>query len=250
MGKTHSILITFNPNEVPNSIKYMGAIHRCTPYRGSPDACTNCRQPGRRHDVCPSPKTNLCPRCGTQHPPQEPPCTPKCILCEGSHLTGTGSCKGRNLHQPRKQTKQQQTQQQEPVAHVDDFPQLSPGPTQPSQQKQAWTGPPNQDWGPPRSAKQASSLTATSTRQEALAKSREEAAAAKAEAQAARAEAAALREHIAKLEAQISALATSHAIQPTPAPTASPPPPPPTHPPLLSSLSYPATSTLLPLLIR
>ncbi|KAL1438360.1 hypothetical protein MTO96_048149 [Rhipicephalus appendiculatus] len=142
MGKTHSILITFDADEVPNSIKYMGAIHRCTPYRGSPDACTNCRQPGHRHDVCPSPKTNLCPRCGTQHLPQEPPCTPKCILCEGSHLTGTGSCKGRNLHQSRKQIKQQ-AQQQEPIAHVDDFPQLSPGPTQPSQQKQAWTKPPN-----------------------------------------------------------------------------------------------------------
>ncbi|KAL3210921.1 hypothetical protein MRX96_036753 [Rhipicephalus microplus] len=61
MGKTHSILITFDANEVPHSIKYMGAIHRCTPYRGSPDACTNCRLPGHRHDVCPSPKTNLCP---------------------------------------------------------------------------------------------------------------------------------------------------------------------------------------------
>ncbi|KAL3255189.1 hypothetical protein MRX96_046680 [Rhipicephalus microplus] len=51
MGKTHSILITFDANEVPHSIKYMGAIHRCTPYRGSPDACTNCRLPGHRHDV-------------------------------------------------------------------------------------------------------------------------------------------------------------------------------------------------------
>ncbi|KAL1481385.1 hypothetical protein MTO96_034501, partial [Rhipicephalus appendiculatus] len=222
----------------------MGAILRCTPYRGSPDACTNCRQPGHRHDVCPCPKTNLWPRCGTQHLPQEPPCTPKCILCEGSHLTGTGSCKGRNLHQPRKQIKQQ-AQQQEPTAHVDDFPQLSPGPTQPSQQKQAWTKPPNQDWG--SSSKQASSLTATSTLQDALAKSREEAAAAKAEAQAARAEAAALREHIAKLEAQISGLAISHAIQPIPAPTASPPPPPPNPPtasiiPVIPSHVNPASS--------
>ncbi|KAH7938469.1 hypothetical protein HPB49_023963 [Dermacentor silvarum] len=30
MGKTHSILITFDANAVPHSIKYMGAIHRCT----------------------------------------------------------------------------------------------------------------------------------------------------------------------------------------------------------------------------
>ncbi|KAH7964842.1 hypothetical protein HPB49_001863 [Dermacentor silvarum] len=67
MGKTHSILITFDANAVPHSIKYMGAIHRCTLYRGSPDACTNCRQPGHRQD----------------HSQQDPPCTPKCILCEG-----------------------------------------------------------------------------------------------------------------------------------------------------------------------
>lgn len=227
MGKTHSILITFDAREVPHSIKYMGAIHRCTPYRGSPDACTNCRQPGHRHDVCPSPKTNLCPRCGTHHSPQGTPCTPKCILCAGAHLTGTGSCKGRNLRQPRKQTKQPQTQQREPVAYEDNFPRLSPGPTQPTQHKQAWTVPLNQGWGPlPTSSKHASSLTTTSTLQGDLAKSREEAAAAKAEAQAARAEAAALREHIAKLEAQISTLATGLPAPPTPPPNASQPPPP------------------------
>ncbi|KAH7967350.1 hypothetical protein HPB49_024269 [Dermacentor silvarum] len=82
LGKTHSILITFNANAVPHSIKYMEAIHRCTPYCGSPNACTNCRQLGRRHDVCPSRKTNRRPRCGTQHSQQDPLCTTKCILCE------------------------------------------------------------------------------------------------------------------------------------------------------------------------
>ncbi|KAH7933747.1 hypothetical protein HPB49_016759 [Dermacentor silvarum] len=71
--KTHSILITLDVNAVPHSIKYMGAIHHCTPHRGSPDACTNCRQPGDQHDVCQSPKTNLCPHCATQHWQQDPP---------------------------------------------------------------------------------------------------------------------------------------------------------------------------------
>ncbi|KAH8009804.1 hypothetical protein HPB51_019873 [Rhipicephalus microplus] len=33
MGKTHSILITFDANGVPHSNKYMGDIHPCTPYR-------------------------------------------------------------------------------------------------------------------------------------------------------------------------------------------------------------------------
>ncbi|KAH6920344.1 hypothetical protein HPB50_028669 [Hyalomma asiaticum] len=180
MGKTHSILITFDANEVPHSIKYMGAFHRCTPYRGSPDACTNCRQPGHRHAVCPSPKTHLCPRCGMQHSPQETPCTLKCILCAGAQLTGTGSCKGRNLRQPWKQTKQPQTQQRELVPHGDNFHQLSPGPTQHTQHKRAWTVPLNKGWGPPSTfSKHASSLTTTSTLQGDLAKSREEAAAAK-----------------------------------------------------------------------
>ncbi|KAH6919578.1 hypothetical protein HPB50_029434 [Hyalomma asiaticum] len=187
MGKTYSILITFDANEVPHSSKYMGAIHRCTPYRGNPDACTNCRQPAYR----------------------------------------TGSCKGRNLRQPWKQTKQPQTQQRELVPHGDNFPQLSPGPTQPTQHKRAWTVPLNKGWGPPPpSSKHASSLTTTSTLQGDLAKSREEAAAAKAEAQAARAEAAALREHIAKLEAQITTLATGLPAPPIPTPNGSQPPPP------------------------
>ncbi|KAH7949731.1 hypothetical protein HPB49_014646 [Dermacentor silvarum] len=123
---------------IPHSIKYMGAIHRCTLYRGCLDARTNCRQPGHRDDVCPSPKTNLCPRCGTQHSQQDPPCTPKCILCEGPHLTGTGSCKGRNLHQPRKQPSHPETQHQESVPPRDSFPELSSGATQPNQHKQAW----------------------------------------------------------------------------------------------------------------
>ncbi|KAH7938368.1 hypothetical protein HPB49_022879 [Dermacentor silvarum] len=135
MGKTHSILITFDANSVPHSIKYMRAIHRCTLYRGSPDAFTNCRQPGHRHDVCPSPKTNISPRCGTQHSQQHLPSTPKCILCEGPHLTGTGSCKGRNLHQPRKQPSHPETQQEESAPPRDIFSQLSSGPTQPNQHK-------------------------------------------------------------------------------------------------------------------
>ncbi|KAH8028530.1 hypothetical protein HPB51_017656 [Rhipicephalus microplus] len=81
---------------------------------------------GHRHDVCASPKATLCSRCGIELPLQEPPSTPKCILCEGSHLTGTGSCEGRNLHQPCEQMKQPQTQLQEPVPRGDNAPQVSP----------------------------------------------------------------------------------------------------------------------------
>ncbi|KAH7967220.1 hypothetical protein HPB49_023577 [Dermacentor silvarum] len=232
IGKTHSTLITFDANAVPHSIKYMGAIHHCTLYRGSPGACTNCKQPGHRHDVCPSPKTNLCPCCGTQHSQQDPPCTPKCILCEGPHLTDTGSCKGRNLHEPRKQPSHPEMLQQES--------------THPAQRKQASLDKAIEKslgHAPPPSHKHTTSMTVSPSLQHALAKSQEEAAAAKAEATAARAEAAALRPCIAKLEAQISTLATGSPISPTRAPTA--PQPPPLNPPTdhtLPSHSNPTSS--------
>ncbi|KAL3228327.1 hypothetical protein MRX96_023992 [Rhipicephalus microplus] len=37
------------------TIKYMCVAHRCTKYKGSPDACTNCRKPGHWYNVCPPP---------------------------------------------------------------------------------------------------------------------------------------------------------------------------------------------------
>ncbi|KAL1479151.1 hypothetical protein MTO96_052095 [Rhipicephalus appendiculatus] len=61
----------------------MCVVHRCTKYKGRPDACTNCRKPGHRYDVCPVPRSGLCPRCGEKHDKQETPCAPICILCGG-----------------------------------------------------------------------------------------------------------------------------------------------------------------------
>ncbi|KAH7981961.1 hypothetical protein HPB52_002259 [Rhipicephalus sanguineus] len=94
MGRTLSILITFAHGPVPHTIRYMSVVHM---YKGSLDACTNCRRPGHRYDVCPNPKSGLCSRCGDKHERQDvPSCIPSCILCGGQHLTGTGSCKARN----------------------------------------------------------------------------------------------------------------------------------------------------------
>ncbi|XP_070389086.1 uncharacterized protein [Dermacentor albipictus] len=133
MGKTTSILITFASGPVPHTIKYMCVVHRCTKYQGSPDACTNCRKPGHRYDVCPLPKAGLCPRCGGKHTPQETPCTPSCILCGGSHLTGTGSCKARTPP-PRRQTASKPKQ---PVPTPKDFPPL----VSHQDRQRAWTKP-------------------------------------------------------------------------------------------------------------
>ncbi|KAL1472491.1 hypothetical protein MTO96_022959 [Rhipicephalus appendiculatus] len=100
----------------------MCVVHRCTKYKGSPDACTNCRKPVHRYDVCPLPKSGLCPRCGEKHEKQENPCTPTCILCGGNHLTGTGSCKVRTP-QHRRQTL---PKPKPPVPTTKDIPPLVP----------------------------------------------------------------------------------------------------------------------------
>ncbi|KAH7974994.1 hypothetical protein HPB49_022524 [Dermacentor silvarum] len=121
-------------------------------YKGSPDACTNCRKPGHRYDVCPLSKTGLCLRCGEKHETQEDPCKPKCILCGGDHLTGTGSCKARTP-QPRRETV---TKPKTAVPMAKDFPPLVP-----HQDRQgAWTKP--------------TSTPPTSLREEEIAHLREE----------------------------------------------------------------------------
>ncbi|KAH7954886.1 hypothetical protein HPB49_022578 [Dermacentor silvarum] len=54
---------------------------------------------GHRADVCYPQQTNLCRRCGKDHP--APPqgesltCTPDSIVCHGAHNTGSRSCKCR-----------------------------------------------------------------------------------------------------------------------------------------------------------
>ncbi|KAH7980070.1 hypothetical protein HPB49_012944 [Dermacentor silvarum] len=95
LGKTSSLLITFTgTHKVPSQIRLFGGLYPCYPFRAKTEACFNCRRAGHRADVCPREKTNLCNRCGTQHPAKErPDCTPKFILCNGDHFTGTRSCK-------------------------------------------------------------------------------------------------------------------------------------------------------------
>lgn len=97
LGKTSSVLITFTGTQkVPSQIRLFGGLYSCYPFRAKTEACFNCRRAGHRTDVCPRERTNLCNRCGTQHPAKEKPdCTPKCILCNGDHFTGARSCKAR-----------------------------------------------------------------------------------------------------------------------------------------------------------
>ncbi|KAH7967769.1 hypothetical protein HPB52_002241 [Rhipicephalus sanguineus] len=92
MGRTLSILITFAHGPVPHTIRNMSVVHRCTQYKGSLDACTNCRRPGHRYDVCPHPKSGLCSRCGDKHERQDVPSSPhghRIVQGEKSHRQTT-----------------------------------------------------------------------------------------------------------------------------------------------------------------
>ncbi|KAH7948485.1 hypothetical protein HPB52_022995 [Rhipicephalus sanguineus] len=93
MGTTDFIRVTFEDLRVPFYIDYLRTGLRCRPYRQKVEACTKCRQLGRRKDVCPNATTALCPKCGTPDPPEDHSCTPTCIICNGAHETGSSECR-------------------------------------------------------------------------------------------------------------------------------------------------------------
>ncbi|KAH7945675.1 hypothetical protein HPB49_013753 [Dermacentor silvarum] len=126
IGKSKSILITFAQGPIPRRIIYYGRVHLCTPYRARPEACTNCRAPGHRYDVCPEPKIPRCPRCGEDHGEDRTrQCVPRCILCGGEHLTGTGWCKATKRQQTTKPPVNRETTGRRQL-HPEDFPRWNP----------------------------------------------------------------------------------------------------------------------------
>ncbi|KAH7932757.1 hypothetical protein HPB49_002271 [Dermacentor silvarum] len=126
MGKSKSILITFAQEPIPRTIIYYGGVYLCTPYRARPEACTNCRAPGHRYDVCPEPKIPRCPRCGDDHGENRTrQCVPRCILCGGEHLTGTGWCKATKRQQTTKPPVNRETTGRRQL-HQEYFPKWNP----------------------------------------------------------------------------------------------------------------------------
>lgn len=86
--------ILFQGTRVPFWIRYRSATYRCRPFRRKTEACTTCWRTGHRQDVCPNTQTTpqRCPKCGLPNAPEDHPCSPKCIVCEGPHVTGTAEC--------------------------------------------------------------------------------------------------------------------------------------------------------------
>lgn len=95
MGKSNSVVIVFEGNNVPYYVYYRGAEYRCFLHKKRNEVCSTCGKVGHRMDVCPAPEDKICRSCGAKNPREGHPCDPKCALCGKDHLTGDTKCNNR-----------------------------------------------------------------------------------------------------------------------------------------------------------
>lgn len=93
MGRTNSVIIIFEGTTVPHYIYYRGAEYRCLIHKKRHELCDGCGRLGHRMDVCPAPDKKICKICGTEAPPENHQCEPKCALCGRDHQTGDKKCR-------------------------------------------------------------------------------------------------------------------------------------------------------------
>lgn len=95
IGETTTVIVVFKGAKVPNYVRYGSALLRCSLYRKQVDVCHQCGRVGHRKDVCPTPNERRCRGCGKLNPEEQHPCSPRCKLCGGGHVTGDKACKAR-----------------------------------------------------------------------------------------------------------------------------------------------------------
>lgn len=101
LNSSNMAQILFDGQKVPFWIRYRSSLYRCKPFRRKTEACYACWSTGHRQDVCPNAQvTPRCPRCGATNPAEPHDCSPRCIVCEGPHITGSADCPRR--YQPRR----------------------------------------------------------------------------------------------------------------------------------------------------
>ncbi|KAH8031139.1 hypothetical protein HPB51_013256 [Rhipicephalus microplus] len=113
LGQTRHVVVALMTPNLPKWIFYHGTDIRLYPFYNRVESCFNCRKVGHRTDVCPMPRKQRCRRCGEEHPTpgqgETPACTPRCIVCNGAHNTGSSNCKYRFIKKapPTPQSKQE-----------------------------------------------------------------------------------------------------------------------------------------------
>ncbi|XP_040069134.1 uncharacterized protein LOC115323253 [Ixodes scapularis] len=128
-GRSPSILITLGTQKSPGCIKFLCGLFPFHDYLETKQACTSCWELGHKAEACPTPNTGRCPNCGEihSHPARveavrtEYDCTPRCLICNEQHYTGSRVCKQKYkaIHEPK-------TPLKKPTAKEEDFVALTP----------------------------------------------------------------------------------------------------------------------------
>ncbi|KAH6925391.1 hypothetical protein HPB50_004518 [Hyalomma asiaticum] len=126
---TATVILIFNGFKVPNYVYCGQVIYRCTLYKRQIDTCRNCGQVGHRQDVCPTPSTKVCDKCGHLLTDNPHVCIqPVCASCGEAHRTGDRECRHRYqlpcLVRRRRQRRRRrkQAQQQTPTPGLSTVP--------------------------------------------------------------------------------------------------------------------------------
>lgn len=144
LGGTDVAVVTFEGTKVPRQIFYSDQGTPVRLYKKTIPACHRCGTVGHRADICPRPQPGRCGQCGSQvattpEGPTQHECTPCCLICGGSHLTGAAGCVGKYRKPIKPSTapnniKRATSSKQGPPTKVKD---KKPGSTPPSKSGQA-----------------------------------------------------------------------------------------------------------------
>ncbi|KAH6924441.1 hypothetical protein HPB50_017521 [Hyalomma asiaticum] len=145
LGNTNVAVVTFEGKRVPRHVYCSDQVMPVRLYKKTIPACHRCGTVGHRADICPRPQSGRCGRCGSQvattpEGPAEHECTPRCLICGGSHLTGAAECrdKYRKPIKPRlppSNTKRTSAPKGTPSAGVNNKKKSPPTPGKPGQVK-------------------------------------------------------------------------------------------------------------------
>ncbi|KAH9384371.1 hypothetical protein HPB48_026378 [Haemaphysalis longicornis] len=107
LGTCNKVRLTFSGKVKPRYVSYDALLIPVQPYKKTVPACGRCGSVGHRPDACPGPKPDLCGICGKAVPLTDGAraphgCTPRCVLCARSHVTGDRRCKERYRAPPPK----------------------------------------------------------------------------------------------------------------------------------------------------